>query len=214
MGDDASMILMLDHITFATPAEKRRQTMEQFCGYSVRFSEDGLPNIAAKQPLFQRPHISHELIKLDSPAGYPIEVVVYDVCRGVSGISICQDKTEIWIPTQGTAGSIAFWKSLGFNMAENDPALLVAKGPLDRMPVKIRLLEVCSGQKAWLDQEGPVALAFIVTHHADLQKKLSQQGFAVSKADSLSVNGKALRISFAVSGYGDIAEIISVDGMR
>ncbi len=210
MGDDASMILMLDHITLATPAEKRRQTLERLCGYSVRFSEEGLPNIAAKQPLFQRPHASHELIKLDSPAGYPLEVVVYDACRGLSGLSVRQDEAEIWIPTQDAAGSAAFWQNFGLCPAEDDPALLAGKGPLDRMPVKIRLLEGRGGQKAWLDQEGPVALAFIVTHHADLQKKLLQQGFAVSGADDLSVNGKALRISFAASGYGDIAEIISV----
>lgn len=211
MGDDTSMILMLDHITIAAPAEKRAETLAGLCGYGVRFWEDGLPNIAAKQPLFQKPHASHQLIKLDSPDGYPLEVVLYDTCRGLSDLVINQSKAEIDIPTQDIAGSAVFWRMFGLCPDKDDPALLTGKGPLDRMPVKIRLLAGRKNKKAWLDQQGPVALAFIVTRQEDLLKKLSRQGFSVSEIDSLCVNGQTLCIAFAASRYGDLAEIISIE---
>lgn len=204
------MILMMDHITIATSAEKRQEVLEQLCGYTIRFSERGLPNISAKQPLFQHPHKDHQLIKLDHPTGYPVEIVVYDSCYGRSGIAVDQTTKEVLISTQNMERSILFWRTLGFHPLAEDAALLTGKGALDKAAVKIRLVEGPDGGDAVLDRYGPVALAFVVTRQPEMLKKLAENAFFASEIDCLLINEKELDIAFAASGYGDIAELISI----
>lgn len=210
MGDDARMILMMDHITTATSAEKRQEVLEQFCGYTVRFSESELPNIPAKQMLFQHPHKNHQLIKLDHPARYPVEIVVYDSCYGCSGIDVDHKTEEIRIPTQNMERSALFWKTLGFHSLAEDANLLVGKGALDKGIVKIRLVGNLGDGDAFLDRYGPVAVAFVVTRQSEMLKKLAENAFFTSEIDRLLVNGKELDIAFAASRYGDIAELTSI----
>lgn len=210
MGDDTQMILMMDHITTATSAEKRQEVLKQFCDYTVRFSESGLLNIPAKQSLFQRPHKEHQLIKLDHPAEYPVEIVVYDSCYGRSGIVVDQKTKEIRISTQNVERSALFWITLGFHPLAEDATLLTGKGVLDKVMVKIRLVRNLDDGDAFLDRYGPVAVAFIVTRQPEILKKLEKNAFFTSEIDRLLVNGKELDIAFAASGYGDIAELISI----
>lgn len=214
MGDEAQMILMMDHITTATSVEKRREVLEQFCGYTVRFSESGLPNVPAKQLLFQRPHKDHELIKLDHPAGYPVEIVVYDSCYGSSGIVIDQSVKEIRISTRNMDRSVLFWRTLGFHPIAGDATLLAEKSVLDKAMVKIRLVGNLDEGDAFLDRYGPVAVAFVVTRQSEMLKELAEKVFFTSETDRLLVNGKELDIAFAASGYGDIAELISIPGPK
>lgn len=208
------MILMLDHITIATSAECRQSMLEQFPGYSVRFSEEGVPNIPAKRQLFQCPHEDHQLIKLDHPTRYPMELVVYDTCCGHSGITVDSETHEIRIQTQNIERSALFWRTLGFRHPTEDISFLIAKGILEQSEIKIRLIRNPDENEAFLDQYGPVALAFIVTSQPTILAKIAQNGFWVSGIDGLQVNGKELHIAFSSSGYGDIAELISIPAQK
>lgn len=210
MGDVTRMILMMDHITIATSAEKRQEVLEQLCGYTIRFSERGLLNIPAKRLLFQHPHKDHQLIKLDHPAEYPVEIVVYDRCYGRSGIVIDQKTEEIRISTQNVERSALFWNVLGFHPSAEDETLLAGKGVLDKALVKIRLVKNLDEGEAFLDRNGPVAVAFVVTRQLEMLNKLAKSAFFTSEIDRLLVNGKELDIAFAASGHGDIAELISI----
>ena len=209
------MIMLLDHITIAVAYSKIEQAIAQWGGnYTKRFQERDLVNIPAKQDLFQCAHPNHCLVKMDRPGCYPLEFVGYDECQGQSSKKLeMQQNGRIIIPTLDEERSRLFWETLGFQAKHAEGKTVMShRGSLDKIPTAIELLPTAdpNAAKDFLDQEGIVALAFVVRHQDELRRCLYEAGFFITEKNVFCVHGRNMDISFASSRYGDVAELISI----
>lgn len=205
------MIVKLAHLTFAAEKMDVEKMCGRFADHHIQFGEKGLANIPAKERFFQKPHADHDLIKLESEQGVPVEIVGYDRCIGESPAKWCAEKRTLYLFTSDLANSVSFWKRLGFTLVEqsHQEVCLRACFLMDRQPVELRLIPTETVIQA-LDQRGLVAVAFVVTGLDRWIGKLSSWGVQTSAPQELMVNGHWLEISFASSGSGDIVEFFSI----
>ena len=205
------MIVKLAHLTFATGKTDVEKMCGCFVNHHIQFSEKGLANIPAKELFFQKPHADHNLVKLESEEGVPIEIVGYDRCIGDSPAKWCAEKRMLCLFTSDLTNGVSFWKRLGFTLVEQNQqeACLRACFLMDRQPVELRLIATETVIQA-LDQRGLVAVAFVVTGLDRWVEKLNSWGVQTSVPQELMVNGHWLQISFASSGSGDIVEFFSI----
>lgn len=206
------MIVKLAHITFATREDEMQQVIENFAGYETQFIERELPNIEAKRQLFFAEHASHSLAKLDNKNNWPVEVVAYDSCYGISATHLLPDGRGVRIPTSNLDESLAFWKQMGFVEKCNcsDEVHMTGKFPMDHCAFELNLFQEDSFSNKTLDMKGIVAIAFAVTGLPQMINKLNSCGIHASQPEVLTIHGKELEIAFANSSTGDIVELIGI----
>lgn len=206
------MIVKLAHITFAIREKEMQRVIDNFAGYEMQFIERGLPNIEAKKQLFFAEHASHSLAKLENKNNWPVEVVAYDSCYGISATHLLSDGSGLCVPTSNLDESLAFWKQMGFAEKCNrgDEVYVLGKFPMDHCAFQLKLFQDDSLSKKTLDMKGVVAIAFAVTGLPQMINKLNARGIYASQPEVLTVHGKELEISFANSSAGDIVELIGL----
>lgn len=203
------MVIMLDHITIAVSRAMLAQMREGFPNYRERFSEWGLRNIEAKKPFFQAPQVDHDLLKLEQEQGFPLELVAYETCTGISGVEMEPDLFTVHWPTWDAGASLLFWKTIGFK--QTGPDTLALRGPLDKRALYLTLREAPERPAHYLDQTGVAAIAFVVKGFDRIREKIVQAGFFCPPGELLCVNGKTRKIGFAQGKCGELVELVSIE---
>lgn len=197
------MILKFDHISYSCKLDDNTDAL--LTGYTQAFSEKALPNIEAKKTFLKKQDTVHDIALYHCEGKYPIEVTAYPNCSGANKKFEMND-TFITVYSQNMEETIAFYKALGF---KEDGTMLALTPFMESQKVNLQVKESDTGD-VFLDQKGWGSLAFVVDKVERHQKQLEKQGYFVSGVDTLTVNGKLLKICFASNQAGDIVELIGV----
>lgn len=130
---------------------------------------------------------------------------------------------KVIIKTVEIENSLHFWGNLGFKlkaMADN-VAVLEFKSLLSKHPYNIYLEKICydtgkefAGERPLLDDKGFNCIG-VITNSAEREKKvLCGKGINTTEIEECRIQGKRLKIFFATSRAGDIAEVVEVVQME
>lgn len=197
------MILKFDHISFSCALQDKTDWLVE--GYTQAFCEKELPNIEAKRRFLKQQAAMHDIALYHCEDKYPIEITAYPVCVGHNTKYDIGDDV-ITVYSKNPEETIAFYRALGF---KEDGMALEIMPFMDQKKVRLQVKEAETGD-VFLDKAGFGSLAFVVDKIERHQKQLEKQGYFVSDADTLTVNGKLLKICFASNQAGDIVELIGV----
>lgn len=211
------MILKFDHISFS--CDESTHYMEQIpAGYSVVFSEMGLPNVACKKTLLANQDETHHIFMLQSDGRgcLPIEVTQYPHISGRSPIVF--SGSDIVFPSKNRMESQRFYTCMGMNAVENTnkETVLELRPFLDVMPFRIHVVTprgntTCS---SCLDTLGYSSVGLIVDRIEIEMEKASKAGYIVTGASAITVHGIDMQVAFIQGLYGEIVELIAIGGKK
>jgi len=208
------MILKFDHISYSCKLDDKHAALIE--GYTQDFCEKGLPNIEAKAPFLENQDAIHDIALYHCDEKYPIEITAYPNCTGVNKKYDMND-AFITVYSEAISETITFYETLGFKKiqveGEDDSSadgVRLELIPFMESKKVVLLVKSAIVGTVCLDQSGFGSLAFVVDKVERHQKQLEKQGYFVSGVDTLTVNGKLLKICFASNEAGDIVELIGV----
>jgi len=146
---------------------------------------------------------------------YGSDIHAYFV-EGNDGSSHPRTLSRIVVKTPDIARSASFWSALGFRSvsAGDGFAVLEFGSIMNRDRFLLCLEEATGAPGAWsLDDAGFNCIALASSSvDRDRETLIMKNGIRPSGIESLTVNGKPLRIFFARGPCGEIAEIIGIGG--
>lgn len=198
------MIIKFDHISYS--CEIDNPAVEIVEGFCLDFEERELPNMEAKHVFLQREAKIHNISLYRCEGKYPIEITAYPECTGYNKKYQVSDEA-ITVYSRCPDETRRFYEVLGFKGAEGDVLELQPFMESKKVILKIQAGET---EEVFLDKLGFGSLAFVVDRIEKHKLQLEKNNYSVTEIETLTVNGKLLRICFAANNVGDIVELIGI----
>lgn len=198
------MIIKFDHISYSCDIDN--PAMEIVEGFSLDFSERELLNIDAKHAFLQKKAMYHDISLYRCEGKYPIEITAYPECGGHNKKYLVSDEV-ITVYSECPDETRQFYETLGFKSMEDD---ILGLQPFMESKKVILKIESADTGEVFLDKKGFGSLAFVVDRIEKHKMQLEKKNYPVTEIETLTVNGKALRICFVMNNVGDIVELIGI----
>lgn len=198
------MIIKFDHISYSCRIGEEPGGLLD--GFVQEFSERKLPNIAAKSSFMQEVSAYHDISLYRCEGKYPIEITAYPKCSGENEKYRVSDDA-ITVFSQDVEATVAFYEAIGFKQAGEQCLALLPF--MEQKKVVLQVKAADTGD-VFLDKRGFGSLAFVVDRIEKHKAQLEKKNFTVTDIETLTVNGKELKICFATNNIGDIVEFIGI----
>lgn len=202
------MIIKFDHITYVTDEEQYASVHNkmELNGYKLKFKEINLRNIQPKMTFLLSENANHSMYYYEAEIGLPIEVIVYKKLReGFPTIDYSFKEAAFSLKTNSVDVTAALLRSLGAQMSDDTSWKL--SGFFDKTPIYSFLKEE-NKILPFLDTEGFCCPTLLVDSYERVKKVIEEDGGTCTKMEELSVNGRVLKVFFAIAG-NTIIELIS-----
>jgi len=205
------MIIGFSHLIFNTLQVEEVISDLVNKGYSLDFSEIGLPNHPYKKRLLGDYNETHDIHLLRHKDNYDVEIINhYSSSKTVQDrLHLDGDKiVTVTIPNDKRAIETEFWTSLGLKVNRGGVYL---KRPVPAWDIEIQFVESSASlTKQTLDLSGFTSIAFITKNIKRCKELVSDKTSWVSETFSLEVNGNSLSIALMKSPTGVIIELIEI----
>ena len=204
----SKMIIKFDHLTYVTDEghyDFVHNRMGQN-GYSLKFKEINLRNIQPKIPFLLLENTHHSMYYYEADRGLPIEIVVYNRLRpGFPTVDYTYNNRDFTLKTQNNSKLCALLKALGVQMNNDSSCRL--NGLFDKAPINA-VLQVETTVEPVLDTEGFCCPTLLVDSYERVKNGIESGGGFCTEMEELNVNGRQLKVFFAIAG-STIIELIS-----
>lgn len=203
------MVIRFDHLTYVCNNTELEYTLSKFTsiGYREVFREECIPNIPPKKPLLKHPNEKHSLFFLEKDNSIPIEVISYELTtHSPQMIEFASEGCSFTYNTRDVEYLKLLFESIGFKRI--DEQTYNAKGVLDKNDSIINIKEAVN-PSALLDNEGFTCPTIFIDSYVKTKAKVEENGFTCTESYPIVINGRDLKIFFAIGKTNEIIELIS-----
>lgn len=191
-------------------------------GYQTVFIEKDLHNHKEKKLLVERFEPFHDLVYMEHPNGFRIEMTKYSPLPGSSEAAFFVDLEEpglITLQSASVEADVEFlMQALHFRkeVVTEEETILSFNSPVKKWVCRLKLIDNnCGEKKTYLDSSGFPCLAFISSSILkDSENHLKPGAVDMTDPFQLTVNGKSLLIVMFRLPGGSIGELFEIKNKR